>query len=257
MFIDKSKVRFQAEASDSQDHLKTFSKSGRSEHLWRYVIKAPGEETNMQVGSIRVESNGIKSMSQGICLMEPAGRGHTRKSGVFLQLITLWSERWGHVPRRETRRRLSGTGAWVGAPARGAGKPSRWTQGVLSCKSHLGVQVPLSSCGSFLCPIATEAEKVAFWHETSVGIEMSHTFLRCGEGTGGCGCRGGRGSTPRIQAGDAVVIWKSSRGLEEAGRWDRSLCTYAGLRGLEAGTQSLSLLMSDSSLVETHALSRN
>lgn len=62
------------------------------------------------------------------------------------------------------RRRPSGTGAWVGAPSRGAGKPSGWAQGLLSSKSHLVSRAHL-----------TEAEEADFGPEMS---EMSHTFLR-------------------------------------------------------------------------------
>lgn len=56
-----------------------------------------------------------------------------------------------------------------------------------------------------------------------------------------CSCRGGSASAP-----DASWRWchdpeRVLAGLKEAGRLEGSLCTYTGLRGLEAGMQSLSV----------------
>lgn len=107
------------------------------------------------------------------------------------------------MPRREVGRRRHGSNGWVGAPDRGAGKSSRGTQGLLSSKSHLDVQVPLSSSRSFLCPNLAEAEKVDFGLEMGAGMEMGCTFLRCGEGAGMRSCRGGKVSAPGFKLGVA------------------------------------------------------
>lgn len=69
------------------------------------------------------------------------------------------------------------TVALVGPPDRGVGNSSRGTQGLLSSKSHLDVQAPVSSSRSFLCPILAEVEKVDFRLEMGAEMEMGCSFL--------------------------------------------------------------------------------